>query len=834
MGIRTLIDRLALAGALLATLGAAAACGQVSGGGREPSTSGVMVSSAPAAAHSWPLDLPLRTWVPRRAPDIGAGPMPNGTGKHSRLLFDSKRARMVLAGGDYAYVETGHNTENNRSGMQLVWAIDLSKGEQATWTRLKSWCAAAGEIQPGRPDTVVWVYDSTRDQGVMMPGFYFITQQGHRDRTVCPGVEQVHDSVLFDFGTSTWKRPPYGPPPKGYGGDLGASYGVYDPVTDAVYRFRRLNGNTMEVLYRKSNSWEQIQLGAPATLLDRTNANRDQSAIDVKGRSIYAISWRMRALMRYSIPAKRVVETIEMPAKWVPPDPPGDHESWLVFDPINRVVLIPVATDFHGALLGLAIYHVDQKRWEWEDPPAIGPQVSGNTVGFDPVNNALMMVGRNKAGLWWLYRYGNGVASGGTAEHPDRRWSRQAEHGIILAADTGRTPAVAGGSLPARDLTAGARLEGVTENSWLPMNPKPRTAYLPAVASHDATARDLRDRPVTLTDPVGRSYSGLAYGDGMVFNFGGGHATHPGNDVDLYLVDANQWAVQYPPESPVNGSAEARVIAGAGSSVPGITPLGRPYTEHTYQQSAYDSRRKRFMSVLRSGTWAWDPATTKWTLLAGPARGTFSPGWQTGMGNVVYDAGADALLAFVTGPREGSQRGAYRLKGDSTSWSYVGAFPSRKEYSYKEMSSAYNPDRREIAVVVSSSRLLRYRLDDNSWTEVASFPDALKEGFPNFAYDSRHKVMVFLVTPRKGDKGEPARRTQIWVWDPARDTWSNPATPDGAPEAHEWVGKERASFVYDPDHNVFIYLQVLNKYCRDFGAYACGGNTQTWAYRYRR
>ena len=824
------LDPVASGAVLLATLTLASACGQAAaGGGQVPAS----ISAPPTAwttARSWPLELPLRTWVSRPAPDAGEGPLNNGTGKHARLLFDSKRGRMVLTGGDYSYREPGHDIDR-RSGMHIVWSIDLSKGDQATWTRLTSWCAAQGGVQPGRPDTVVWAYDSTRDQGVMMPGFYFMTQK--RIVTNCPGVNITTDSVVFDFGSNTWSLPPYGPPPKGYGGDEGGSFGVYDPVTDAVYRFRRLNGNKMEVLYRKTNGWEQIPLGASGTTLDRTNANRDQSAIDVEGRNIYAISWRMRALMRYSIPAKGVVEAIEMPPKWVPPDPPGDHESWLAFDPINRVILIPVATNFDGVLLGLAIYHVDEKRWEWQEPPTTGPEVSGNTVGFDPANNALMLLGRNKAGLWWLYRYGNGRAGDrGASERRDRRPRRLAGFDVIQVADPGRGPAVADPRQPARDSAAVARLEEMPENSWLRLKPKSRTAYQPAVAPHDPAARDLRERAVTTTDPISRSYSGLAYGDGVVFNFGGGHASHPGNDVDLYVVDANQWVVQYPPESPANGSGEAKVITGAGSSVPTVTELGRPYVEHTYQQSTYDSRRKRFLSVLASGTWTWDPATAKWTHLSGRALGTFSPGWYTGMGNVVYHAGADAFLAFVSAPRKGTQRGVYRLSGDGGTWSYVGGYTgSRKEYSHKEISSVYDPDRREVAVVVGYSRLLRYRVEDNSWREVASFPEPLHAGFPNFAYDSRHKVMVFLLTPRAGDD-ESDRKGQIWVWDPAKDTWTNPPSPAGAPEPRH--GKERASFVYDARRNVFVYLQVLSKYCREGGHYACGGDTETWAYRYRR
>lgn len=783
---------------------------------------GAVLLAAAAETPAGPagaLDLPPRTWVPRPAPVAGLGPMPDGTGKHSRLLFDSKRKVMVLAGGDYIYAETGVDTTENYSGMQMVWSIDLSRGLQARWTRLMPWCAPQGQIQPGRPDTVVWVYDSKRDQGVMLPGFYFITQHGKP--TVCPGVTQTADAVIFDFSAGRWQPAPWSPPPGGYGGDEGGSYGVYDPVTDAVYRFRSMGGwgNTMEILYRATNTWEQVRLGSAQDGIHATNANRDQSAIDVEGRSIYAISWRLRALMRYSIPDKRVAETVPMPAPWMPPQAPGDHETWLAFDPINRVVLNPVARNFDGVLVGLAMYHVDSKRWEWEEPPRSGPPVSGNVFGFDPANNAMMFLGRSAAKVWWLYRYAN--RPGAAAAAP--------------AAQSGsaKSPQAASPPRPPADPAVAAQLAGLPANGWLAMNPKTRTVHQPAINSQDASAADLRQRTVASGEPVTRSYSGLAYGAGMVFNFGGGHSTHPGNDVDLYSIDANQWVEQYPPESPANGSREARIIAGSGSAVVDITPLGRPYTQHTYQQSAYDPRRRRFLTVVPSGTWAWDPGTRDWTLLAGPSKGTFSPNFVLSHGNVVYDREADALLAFVTAPQgSATQRGTYRFDGNANTWTFVGPFPVPKEFSYKEIYSAYNPDMREVAVVVSESRLFRYRLATNAWAEVPSFPAALRGVFPNFDYDTKSRVMVFLVTPIWNEGRAPDRPTQVWVWAPEADAWTNPPTPPSAPPPIPYASKERGSFVYDPAHNVFIFLKMVQQYC-GLPGYECGGTTKTWAYRYK-
>lgn len=347
-----------------------------------------------------PLDLPDRTWVSRPLPSgfDGPGLRPYGS-KHTRLLYDAKRGRMVLTGGDYP------NPYISDNGSQMVWAMDLASGPAPTWTLIGPWCN--GPEQPGRPDTVVWAYDAKRDQGVIMPGFYFITQ---RDGSECPGVTDLADAMVFDFATHKWRRPPFGPPPGGYGGDLGGSFGVYDPPSDAIYRFRWTGaGNVMEILSLERNRWSVIGVGGASSL------NRDQSVIDVEGRSIYAISRRPRGLLRYAI-AKRRVEVIALPAQApVPGEGQEDLETHLAFDPVNRVVLYPSAGNNGGRILGLGIYHVDTGRWEWEAVPSGSPAVQGNVVGFDTGHNAMLLYGGKDSDdvdlptVFWLYRYGPGA-----------------------------------------------------------------------------------------------------------------------------------------------------------------------------------------------------------------------------------------------------------------------------------------------------------------------------------------------------------------------------------------------------------------------------------------
>ena len=335
-------------------------------------------------------DFPNRTWVALPQPAIGAGPSAS-RGKHMRLLHDSKRGRMVLTGGDYPY------TQGDGNALQLVWAIDLAKGP--TWELLHGWCAPPGGVQPARPDNVTWVYDSRRDQGIIMPAYYFGPAK-------CPDVAEAKDGYVFDFASNAWRSAPWPKAVPGYGGDSHNHWGVYDPVSDSVYRFFVRGGPYMQSLNRTAGKWDFVPLGGSAG-----DVSNDQSAIDVKGRSIYVISRKLRALLRYSIDKGNIAETIPLPSGWVAPSGEFgglEYETYLAFDSVNRVLLNPVTQSYGGKVHGVGIYHPDEKRWEWEPPPE---GVSGNTLGFDATNNVFLFLGRSASKSMWLYRYGPGGAA---------------------------------------------------------------------------------------------------------------------------------------------------------------------------------------------------------------------------------------------------------------------------------------------------------------------------------------------------------------------------------------------------------------------------------------
>lgn len=357
----------------------------------DPSRPSPTALSAEAVRPTTSLDIPSRTWVPRPLDTkVGLGPVP-GAAKHSRVIFDSLRGRMVVAGGDVT-----HPTIGNGNGNSTLWAIDLER--ENPWELVHDWCSARGELMPGTPDTVGWVYASRHDQGVMFPGFYFITQSNRW----CPESREVADAVIYDFKSNKWLPVPFPPPPNGWGGDIGSSFASYDPQTDSIYRFR--NGGTVEV-FSMSGSTRVVPTGP----VDE-GGNRDQAAIDVQGRNIYRIGRQSRSLIKYSI-RSRSISTVPLPRQWVPPA--GDMETYLAFDPINRVLLLPNVENFGGKVLGLGAYHVDTKTWEWDIPGNVqGLLVRGNVFGFDEKNDVFLLAGGHRAEgtlppvtVYWLYRY---------------------------------------------------------------------------------------------------------------------------------------------------------------------------------------------------------------------------------------------------------------------------------------------------------------------------------------------------------------------------------------------------------------------------------------------
>lgn len=85
---------------------------------------------------------------------------------------------------------------------------------------------------------------------------HVVANEGASSR--CEGVIDSKESML---STNKWKVASYGPPPHGWGGDIGSSFAVYVPVSDSLICFRWDSHNLVEVLSLAKNRWSVFDPG---------------------------------------------------------------------------------------------------------------------------------------------------------------------------------------------------------------------------------------------------------------------------------------------------------------------------------------------------------------------------------------------------------------------------------------------------------------------------------------------------------------------------------------------------------------------------------------------
>ena len=100
--------------------------------------------------------------------------MGGGGGKHGRAVYHSGLKQMIFGGGDWITSQPQYSGPYNEGTGSEIWSLDVTMNK---WTLLRQFCVP-GAIQPGRPDTVGFAYDSKRNRIINTPGFYFITQGG--------------------------------------------------------------------------------------------------------------------------------------------------------------------------------------------------------------------------------------------------------------------------------------------------------------------------------------------------------------------------------------------------------------------------------------------------------------------------------------------------------------------------------------------------------------------------------------------------------------------------------------------------------------------------------
>lgn len=75
----------------------------------------------------------------------------------------------------------------------------------------------------------------------------------------------------------------------------------------------------------------------------------------------------------------------------------------------------------------------------------------------------------------------------------------------------------------------------------------------------------------------------------------------------IYNPRSNMWIQATEAEMPERDSPNWKALTGGGGTTTNLSPKGRPYTEHTYQQVCWHPKRQRFfISTMKKGFFKFD------------------------------------------------------------------------------------------------------------------------------------------------------------------------------------------------------------------------------------
>jgi hypothetical protein len=344
-------------------------------------------------------------------------------------------------------------------------------------------------------------------------------------------------------------------------------------------------------------------------------------------------------------------------------------------------------------------------------------------------------------------------------------------------------------------------LVNLPEQRWVRLEPKPSRRYIPRRFERSEV---LEDAPT----PQGRDYSGLVYGDGRLFYFGGGHSGYMGNDVEIYDIRRNIWTQSYQPDvAPEQGSDHDWIRR--------LAPGGRAWVEHTYQVGCYDPESRTVLWLLQfGGTLRFDPATGQWTPEVGPhARGSLSDALVTQNWGSRACLGYDPDVGRILAMEISELPGVYSFRGRGRSWSRHGSVPPITEY--RTPYTAYMPDQHKY-FVWNGRGWWTYDSVKNRWASLTAPAGAHMDSFD---YDTTNRVIV-------GANYGPGR-FRMWVVKPDRNEWME--LPVGTPHPVQTIGGSAAAPLlrYDPVHNVFLFIVYRG------GGGGTSTPTELWAWRYK-
>lgn len=365
-------------------------------------------------------------------------------------------------------------------------------------------------------------------------------------------------------------------------------------------------------------------------------------------------------------------------------------------------------------------------------------------------------------------------------------------------------------SRPTAAFVAWALLPGTAA---FPQATNPILTGIPANTARDLgayTSDPLCGVPIQVTDYSRFTYDSWRH---QLLLFGGGHASTPRTDVDVFDFATLQWSSAYPP-TPVS----ALTFANYDPVLVRWISSGHPLARHTYDQLVFAPSTGQLVMLARghggaycTGDWGWE-----WGRVAhyDPAARTWS--WSQTADNF-YD-GSDPYPAAEYDPVSGQ----IVVVARSGLWTYdpVSRVKTQRLAYSKDMGYANNlvhfPPNQKMYYIArgAPTRVWEVTLDRANWAastvvELAPSGIVFDSQESGWAYDSWTRVI-----------GGGVRNGIFYAFDPLAAAWSSAVMqiqgtggPIGDLASH--------TLDFDPVDGVFLFLTDYDS------------GSRTWAYRYR-
>ncbi|MFP4616191.1 MAG: hypothetical protein ACLFRB_09990 [Thiohalorhabdus sp.] len=322
-------------------------------------------------------------------------------------------------------------------------------------------------------------------------------------------------------------------------------------------------------------------------------------------------------------------------------------------------------------------------------------------------------------------------------------------------------------------------------------------------------------------EPEYRPYSGVTAGDGFVYYWGGGHKTHPGNDVDAYDIANNRWVQLTEEENWENvwewdhltqEEKEAMDDSRRGGwEVDLLSPRGRPVTKHSYGQMAWWPGHG--YCLLKQRLWCYDPekgdADGAWTDLAKDPF-PFDNSGQIAIWDLSYDPELDTV---VTVAGSGYSERAWAYNPETGGWDTVVTDGSTGG-KYTEVYSALDPET-GWSTVYAQQRWQQMNFRTGEVKEMAQLRHNGEPVGASLSIEWAPELGKALVA-KKVDG-----RLRMWTYDPEADRWSDfELDGDGPMDAHaKWDTLAR-----DPKTGTYVFLAKEDENAGD------GETPETWTF----